>query len=89
VVTQNEWIAPVWQEINDGVVKEVSKIRIAQKVFPTRVFDTSPPKYSMMSWISPNLSIREGRTKPFDDIHHEFPLTNTQVAQDLPDIEGV
>lgn len=36
------WDPTVWKEINDSVVTEVGKVRVAQKVFPTTVFDTNP-----------------------------------------------
>lgn len=42
--TPNEinWPESVWKEINEGVMKEVIKVRVAQKVFPTMTFDNSP-----------------------------------------------
>jgi hypothetical protein len=36
------WDASVWKDINDAVVVEVGKVRVAQKVFSTVAFDTSP-----------------------------------------------
>jgi hypothetical protein len=36
------WPEAVWNEINDAVVKEAAKVRIAQRVFPTTVFDNDP-----------------------------------------------
>ena len=42
--TPNEvtWPAAVWQEINEGVMKEVGKVRVAQRVFPTTTYDNNP-----------------------------------------------
>ena len=76
------WEQSVWQEINESVVKEVAKVRTAQKVFPTTGFDTSPTEISNDVINFADLSIQEGRTKPFIEIYHEFPLTATQVAKE-------
>lgn len=76
------WDAAVWQEINDAVVKEMAKVRIAQKVFPTIVVDGSPTEVANDVIKFPDLSIEEGKTKPFVEIYQEFPLTSTQVGKE-------
>lgn len=76
------WEEPVWKEINDAVVGEVGKVRVAQKVFPTTVFDTNPTEVSNDVINFGDLSIQEGKTKPFVEIYQEFPLTATQVAKE-------
>jgi uncharacterized linocin/CFP29 family protein len=82
--TPNEinWPESVWMEINDGVVKEVSKVRVAQRVFPTMVFDNNPTQIPNEVIDFTNLSIREGETKPLVEIYTEFSLTSTQVKQE-------
>ena len=76
------WADTVWQEINDAVVKEMAKVRIAQKVFPTSTFDTAPTEIPDEVIDFRDLSIKEGRTKPFVEIYREFPLTATQVDKE-------
>ena len=76
------WPAAVWQEIDEAVVKEVAKVRTAQKVFPTLEFDSSPTEIPNDVINFADLSIREGNTKPFVEIFQEFPLTNTQVNRE-------
>ncbi len=76
------WDQSVWKEINDAVVTEVSKVRVAQKVFPTMVFDTNPTEIPNDVINFADLSIQEGRTKAFVEIHQEFPLTATQVTRE-------
>lgn len=77
-----KWDQSVWQEINDAVVKEMGKVRTAQKVFPTTVFDTSPTEIPNDVIDPTDLSIKEGATKPFVEIFREFPLTSTQVNKE-------
>jgi uncharacterized linocin/CFP29 family protein len=76
------WDQSVWQDINDAVVKEISKARIAQQVFPTTRFDNNPTEVANEVIDFSDLSIREGLTKAFVEIHLEFPLTSTQVAKE-------
>jgi hypothetical protein len=38
------WLGPVWDEINEGVSKEVNKVRVSKKVFETMTFDDNPPQ---------------------------------------------
>ena len=81
------WSAEHWKEINNAVVNEVSQIRVAQKVFPSKVFENNPTRQAndiinFGSRGSPIFSIDEGRTKPFVEIYQEFTLTTTQVAEE-------
>jgi uncharacterized linocin/CFP29 family protein len=79
------WDQAVWQEINDAVMKEMAKVRIAQKVFPTMAFDTNPTEVpnDVINFQDPDgFSIQEGRTKPYVEIYQEFPLTSTQVSKE-------
>ena len=76
------WPDSVWKDINDAVVKEVAKVRIAQKVFPTTVFDNDPTEVINDVIAFPALTIKEGSTKPFVEIYREFPLTSAQVSKE-------
>jgi uncharacterized linocin/CFP29 family protein len=76
------WDESVWKEINEAVVAEMGKVRTAQKVFPTTVFDTNPTEIPDDVINFTDLSIKEGQTKQFVEIYHEFPLTNTQVTKE-------
>ena len=76
------WDQAVWQEINEAVMKEMAKVRIAQKVFPTMMFDMNPTEVPNDVIDFTDLSIREGSTKPFVEIYQEFPLTSTQVDKE-------
>jgi uncharacterized linocin/CFP29 family protein len=77
-----EWAEEVWREIGEAVVKEVAKVRIAQKVFPTVGFENSPTEIPNDVIDFKDLSIKEGRTKPFVEIYQVFPLTSTQAAKE-------
>ncbi|MDV6297235.1 encapsulin [Rhodococcus aetherivorans] len=77
------WEAVVWAEINEAVVKEVAKVRIAQKVFPTIVLADDPTEVINDVIAFPALTIQEGSTKPFVEIHREFELTSAQVSKEI------
>ena len=74
------WPEAVLTEINEAVVVEMGKVRTAQKVFPTTAFDTNPTEIPNDVINFTDLSIKEGQTKQFVEIYHEFPLTATQVT---------
>jgi len=76
------WPDSVWTEINETVVKEVAKVRIAQKVFPTTVCDNDPTEVINDIIVFPALTIKEGSTKPFVELYREFPLTSAQVNKE-------
>src|SRR5712692_8465312 len=82
--TPNEitWPEAVWKDINDGVVKEIAKVRVAQRVFPTTMLDNNPTQIPNEVIDFTDLSIREGETKPLVEIYTEFSLTSTQVKQE-------
>ena len=84
MINSNEvnWNPPIWKDINDAVVAEMGRVRIAQKVFPTIVFDTCPTEIPNDVIDFTDLSIQEGSTKPFVEIYQEFPLTTTQVCKE-------
>src|SRR5262245_20588609 len=77
-----DWDASVWKEINDAVLVEVGEVRVAQKVFPTTVYETSPTEVPNDVIKFDDFSIPEGQTKPFVEIYQEFSLTATQVAKE-------
>jgi uncharacterized linocin/CFP29 family protein len=81
------WHQDVWDEINNAIKMEMGKVRIAQKVFSTMTFEkddcpTEVPN-DVINFLDPDgFSIKEGSTKPFVEIYHEFPLTHTQVCKE-------
>src|SRR4051812_30966879 len=76
------WSDAIWQEINDAVVAEAHKVRIAQKVFPTAVLENDPTEIQNEVIDFNNLSIQEGSTKQFAEIYLEFSLTSAQVSKE-------
>jgi len=76
------WSEAMWQEINQSVIKEVSKIRVAQKIFPTTVLTDNPVQVADEIIDIVNLTIKEGVTKPYVELYAEFTLTSTQVQQE-------
>src|SRR4051812_5103511 len=77
-----DWPQPLWQEINEAVVKEAAKVRVMQKVFPTTILDATKMEVPNEVINFRDLSIQEGGTKPFIEIYLEFALSNTQVASE-------
>jgi uncharacterized linocin/CFP29 family protein len=76
------WPDQIWKDINDDVLKEVGRVRIAQKVFPTSTFDNQPTQVTNEVIDFANMTVREGDTKPFVELYREFSLTNTQAKQE-------
>jgi Encapsulating protein for peroxidase len=76
------WPDAVWQEINQGVTREVSKVRVAQKIFPTSSFTDNPTQVPDEVINFSTLTIREGTTKPYTELFAEFSMTSTQVQQE-------
>lgn len=76
------WDAAVWQEINEAVVKEMAKVRVAQKVFPTTMLDGNPTEVINDVIDFATNTIKEGSTKPFVELYQEFCLTSTQVSKE-------
>jgi uncharacterized linocin/CFP29 family protein len=79
------WDKAIWEAIDAAVLIEMGKVRTAQKVFPTTVFDTNPLTVTNDVINFEDLSIQEGQTKSFVEIYHEFPLTATQVTKEARD----
>jgi len=76
------WDETTWKDINDAVVKEVAKVRVAQKVFSTTTLDNHPTQIPNEIINFTDLSIKAGETKPFVDLYVEFTLTGPQVEQE-------
>lgn len=76
------WSADIWKDINDNILKEVGKVRIAQKVFPTSVLENHPTVIPNEVIDFKHMTVEEGNTKPLVEIHREFSLTSTQVKQE-------
>jgi uncharacterized linocin/CFP29 family protein len=72
------WSEPVWQEIDNAVLAEVGRIRVAQKVFPG---SESPNGQYVPADVFDRkaMTIEEGQTKPFIEISVEFQLSQGQV----------
>jgi hypothetical protein len=70
----------VWAAIDDGVRKTVGGIRVAQKVFPSIQLDaTSVPADDVDT---NQMTITEGKTKPYVELSVKFLLTSGQVNAD-------
>jgi uncharacterized linocin/CFP29 family protein len=78
----DQWTTQIWDDINNAVKIEAGKVRIAQKVFPTVTCDNNPTEVADESINLKDLSIQEGKTKPFVEISREFSLSRTQVANE-------
>jgi uncharacterized linocin/CFP29 family protein len=76
------WPDSVWQDINTAILTEVGKVRIAQKVFPTTGLNNNATEIPNEVIKFADLSIEEGKTKPFVEIFQEFPLTSTQMKKE-------
>jgi len=76
------WSDTIWSNVNDSVKTEVMNTRIVQKVIPSKVLDNDPTEIQDSSIDIANLSIPEGKTKPFVDIYVEFSLTGAQVKKE-------
>ena len=80
------WDQAIWQDINDAVVREVAKVRTAQKVFPTVIYDDEPTELQNHVISSDpetgEMSVKEGQTKPYVEIYQEFRLTSAQVSNE-------
>jgi uncharacterized linocin/CFP29 family protein len=76
------WPETTWKEINDGVMKEISKGRVAQKIFPASSFTDNPTQVADEVINFGVLTIAEGATKPYTELIAEFSLTSTQVQQE-------
>ena len=74
------WPDSIWKEINDGVVKEINKVRVAQKVFATTLLDNDPQTVPNEVINFKDLSIKQGQTKPLVEMYIGFYLMGPQVT---------
>lgn len=77
-----DWTSGIWDDLNQKVVEEVGRVRVCQKVFPTKSFTDNPTEVINDVVQIPAYEIQEGRTKPFVEIFQEFYLTTTQVRKE-------
>jgi uncharacterized linocin/CFP29 family protein len=89
--TELGWSSAAWDEIYAGLLREVGKVRVAQKVFPTSLVpgDANQILNEVIDFAGAaatpprlDLSVQEGDTKPFVELYREFSLTTTQVRQE-------
>jgi hypothetical protein len=76
------WSEQIWKEINADVLKEVGKVRVAQKVFPTSTLESDPASIPNEVIDFTNVTMAEGDTMRLVEIYRDFSLTSTQVKQD-------
>jgi uncharacterized linocin/CFP29 family protein len=76
------WTDQTWQDINGDVLKEIGKVRMAQKVFSASTVDGDPTQVANEVIDFNNMTVSEGETKPFVEIYREFSITSTQVKQE-------
>lgn len=72
------WTPQIWAEIDKAVLDEVGSIRVVQKVFNS----TTAPNSSNVpadEFDPDEMTIAEGRTKPFLELSVDFSLTQSQV----------
>jgi uncharacterized linocin/CFP29 family protein len=75
------WNPGIWAEIDGAVKNAVGQVRVAQKVFAA----TSLPDAAVVpddQLDTAQLRVQEGRTKPLLEISGEFPLTQSQTANE-------
>ena len=76
------WSEQIWKDINGDALKEVGKVRAAQKVFPTSTLENDPTQIANEVIDFSSMTVQEGSTKPFVEIFREFSLTSNQVKQE-------
>ena len=74
------WSEQIWMDINGDALKEVGKVRVAQKVFPTSTLENDPTQIANEVIDFASMTVKEGSTKPFVEIFREFSLTSNQGA---------
>jgi uncharacterized linocin/CFP29 family protein len=82
MANEPNWSAELWADINSAVVKEIAKVRVLQRIIPTRMLENDPTEILNDVIDLPSLTVTEGSTKPFIEIYREFALTSSQVAQE-------
>ena len=78
---ENVWNPEVWTEIDDAVNSAVGQVRVAQKVFAATALPGAAVVPDDRIAVG-QLSVPEGRTKPLLEISGEFPLTQSQTANE-------
>jgi uncharacterized linocin/CFP29 family protein len=75
------WNQEIWKSIDDAVLAEVGRVRVAQKIFPGWAADDAQfvPADVVVDNPREPLHIEEGHTKPLIEISSEFILTQAQV----------
>jgi uncharacterized linocin/CFP29 family protein len=79
------WPAEVWQDIDQAVLDEAGRIRIAQKVFPASTDGNGqyvPDDAIDRRDGAKALEIPEGRTKPYVELSVDLALTESQVENE-------
>lgn len=79
------WPADIWQEIDQAVLDEAGRIRIAQKIFPASTDGNGQyvPDDAIASRDGARaLEIPEGRTKPYVELSVDLALTEAQVENE-------
>lgn len=80
-----DWPAQVWQDIDQAVLEEAGRIRIAQKVFPGSTDGNGQyvPDDAIVAGPAVRvLEIPEGRTKPYVELSVDLALTESQVENE-------
>jgi uncharacterized linocin/CFP29 family protein len=87
------WNEAIKKRINDAAAEEVGRIRICQKVFPTRHFTGLPldviddtvnlPAPTGRPPVFPPITVPEGVTKQFVQLDTEFEITVAQAKNEL------
>lgn len=76
------WSEQIWKEINADVLKEVGKVHVAQKVFPTSTLENDPASIPNEVIDFTNMTVAESATKGLAEIYREFSLTSSQVKNE-------
>lgn len=81
------WTPQIWSDIDKGVMADVDRVRVAQKVFPTQL---KPNQDNVQADIltvgnAPGdpLMIQEGVTLPFIEISAKYALTESQLNNEV------
>jgi uncharacterized linocin/CFP29 family protein len=79
------WQAETWQDIDQAVLEEACRIRIAQRVFPSSTDGNGsyvPDDAIDIRRRASVLQIPEGRTKPYVELSVDLALTESQVENE-------
>ena len=81
-MSPTSWDPAVWKAINDAVIAEISKARVAQQVFPTTLLDGNPQYVANEVIDFASLSMPESPAKILVTLSLEFSLTQSQVDKE-------